>query len=539
MAPMRDVWALVVRLLNGEPRGRLRLTVSVLLAIFASGCSVALMGVSAWLLSRAAEHPPVLYLLAASVGVRFFGIGRGVGRYLERLTGHDLALRMQSGLREFTYTSLSRTTLLGRRYGDLLVRITADVEGIVDLVVRVVLPFCSAAVVFLGTSAILAIFNPPFALVLLAISVFAGIIVPWLAARWSRQADERAIPARGELADKVREMALGAPDLVAYGLADRELTALAAIDSQLRTSERDGAWTRGVAEAVQMLATGLAVLAALAIGAPAVESGAMLGRDLAILALVPLALHEVYADFTKSAQTLTRSRAALARVLDVLRAEPVGSGDRVPGEESAMSELVLHEVSVGWPDGSVLLAGVDLTVGPGQSVALVGPSGLGKTTLAATIMGLIPARAGQLSVPGRVGYLAQNAHIFATTLAENVRIGNKDATDDQVLEAMHQAGLQLDPQREVGEQGATLSGGEAQRVALARLLVAGERPSLVILDEPTEHLDRETADALLDDLFSSLSDSALLVITHDQDLMARCARVIDLTRWAVSPALPR
>ena len=539
MAPMRDVWALVVRLLNGEPRGRLRLTVSVLLAIFASGCSVALMGVSAWLLSRAAEHPPVLYLLAASVGVRFFGIGRGVGRYLERLTGHDLALRMQSGLRELTYTLLSRTTLLGRRYGDLLVRITADVEGIVDLVVRVVLPFCSAAVVFLGTSAILAIFNPPFALVLLAISVFAGIIVPWLAARWSRQADERAIPARGELADKVREMALGAPDLVAYGLADRELTALAAIDSQLRTSERDGAWTRGVAEAVQMLATGLAVLAALAIGAPAVESGAMLGRDLAILALVPLALHEVYADFTKSAQTLTRSRAALARVLDVLRAEPVGSGDRVPGEESATSELVLHEVSVGWPDGSVLLAGVDLTVGPGQSVALVGPSGLGKTTLAATIMGLIPAGAGQLSVPGRVGYLAQNAHIFATTLAENVRIGNKDATDDQVLEAMHQAGLQLDPQREVGEQGATLSGGEAQRVALARLLVAGERPSLVILDEPTEHLDRETADALLDDLFSSLSDSALLVITHDQDLMARCARVIDLTRWAVSPALPR
>ena len=202
----------------------------VLLAIFASGCSVALMGVSAWLLSRAAEHPPVLYLLAASVGVRFFGIGRGVGRYLERLTGHDLALRMQSGFRELTYTSLSRTTLLGRRYGDLLVRITADVEGIVDLVVRVVLPFCSAAVVFLGTSAILAIFNPPFALVLLAISVFAGIIVPWLAARWSRQADERAIPARGELADKVREMALGAPDLVAYGLADRELTALAASD---------------------------------------------------------------------------------------------------------------------------------------------------------------------------------------------------------------------------------------------------------------------------------------------------------------------
>lgn len=533
MAPMRDVWALLVRLLRGTPRGRWRLFVSVLLAIFASGCSVALMGVSAWLLSRAAEHPPVLYLLAASVGVRFFGIGRGVGRYFERLVGHDLALRMQSSLRELSYDKLSRTTLLGQRFGDLLVRITADVEAIVDLVVRVVLPFCSAAVVFLGTSAILTIFNPLDAVVLLAISVFAGVVVPWLAGRWSRAADERAIPARGALGDKVREMSLGAPDLVAYGQADRELDALGAIDAELRDSEREGAWTRGVAEAAQMLATGLAVVLGLVIGAPAVASGAMLGRDLAILALVPLALHEVYADFSKAAQTLTRSRAALARVIDVLQADPVGTGDRATDDASATApaHLMLHDLAVGWPDGPVLLSGVNLDVHSGESVALVGPSGLGKTTLAATIMGLIPARSGELAAPTRIGYLAQNAHIFATTLAENVKIGNKDATGEQVASAMHQAGLGLDAEREVGEQGATLSGGEAQRVALARLLVADTTPDLVILDEPTEHLDRETADALLDDLFASLAETALLVITHDEDLMGRCNQVIDLRQW--------
>ena len=537
MATGSDIRTLVSRLIAREPRGRWRLVVSILLAIFASGCAVALMGVSGWMLSRAAEHPPVLYLLAASVGVRFFGIGRGVGRYLERLTGHDLALRMQSGLRELTFTSLSRTTLLGRRYGDLLVRVTADVEGIVDLVVRVIMPFSSAVVVFLGTSAILTIFNPLDAVVLLAISIVAGVVVPWLASRWSRQADEQAVPARGELGDKVREISLGAADMVAYGLVDRELAALAAIDGELRTSEREGAWTRGVAEAAQMLSTGLAVVAGLAIGGAAVANGTMLGRDLAILVLVPLALHEVYSDFTKSAQTLTRSRAALTRVLDVLRAEPVGSGDRVADPESTVTGLHLHDVGVGWPDGPELLAGIDLDVQPGHSVALTGPSGLGKTTLAATVMGLIPARGGRLLAPGRVGYLEQSSHIFATSLAENVRIGNKDATDAQVVSAMSKAGLQLDPQREVGEQGATLSGGEAQRVALARLLASSEPYGLVILDEPTEHLDRETAQALLDDLFTTLADTALLVITHDEDLMARCDRVVDLSRWACGGTL--
>jgi len=321
--------------------------------------------------------------------VRFFGIGRGVGRYLERLVGHNLALRMQSALRLITYDKLSRTTLLGRRHGDLLVRVTADVEAIVDLVVRVVLPFSSAAVVMIGASIVLSIFSPLFAVVLLGTSILAGIVMPWLAQRWSREADRRAVPARGELGDQVREMARCAPDLVAYGQTDAATARLAAVDLELRETEATGAWTRGVASGMQLLATGIAVAAALLIGGPAVVAGDLLARNLAILALVPLALHEVYADFTKAAQTLTRARTALGRVLDVLDAEPVGSGDRVVAEPTGGAEPVrglrLAGVAAGWPDAGPILEGVDLTVAPGESVALVGASGLGKTTLAATI----------------------------------------------------------------------------------------------------------------------------------------------------------
>lgn len=198
-----------------------------------------------------------------------------------------------------------------------------------------------------------------------------------------------------------------------------------------------------------------------------------------------------------------------------------------------------------------------LEIERGEVLALVGPSGAGKSTLLRLLNFLEEptggtivfdgeafgrGRSAPLNVRRRVTTVFQRPVLLQRTVEANIgyglrlRGGRKEAGLRQRVEhALQEVGLiEL-----AGAQARTLSGGEAQRVALARLLVAGERPSLVILDEPTEHLDRETADALLDDLFSSLSDSALLVITHDQDLMARCARVIDLTRWAVSPALPR
>ena len=159
-------------------------------------------------------------------------------------------------------------------------------------------------------------------------------------------------------------------------------------------------------------------------------------------------------------------------------------------------------------------------------MALVGPSGIGKTTVAATVLGLIPARAGTVQVAGRIGYLAQDAHIFTTTIAENVRIGNRDATPSDVAAALTRAGLGLDPERIVGEAGDTLSGGEARRLALSRLLVGDFQ--VLLLDEPTEHLDSATATALIDDIWTGTAASPVLVITHDPALIARCDRVVTL-----------
>ncbi len=505
--------------------GHWRLLAAILLAGAASGASVSLMGVSGWLISRAAEAPPVLYLQAAAVGVRFFGISRGFFRYLERLVGHDLALRMQAALRLDAYNHLARTTLIGRRRGDLLSRVISDVSAIQDLVVRVVVPFCSASLVVVGTTVMLARFSLGSALVLLASCLVAGVLLPWLTQRAGLRHDSAAVPTRGALASEVHELARAGQDLVANGAADDRISRALALDSELRRIESRAAWLRGIATGGQIIASGIAVVAALWIGGTAVAEGTMGPRLLAVVALTPLAMHEVLATFTQAAQTFTRSQTALSRLSQTLDEPPVGSGD-ASQQASGSPGLRVVGLDAGWPGHRPVVRGLDLTVGAGERVALVGRSGIGKTTVAATVMGMIPAQAGRIETAGRVGYLAQNAHIFRTSVAENVRIGRRDATDAEIIEALSQAGLDLPPDRLIGEAGTTLSGGEARRLALARVLV-GER-DLWILDEPTEHLDHETAQALMDDLWAAADDSPVLVITHDADVVARCSRVVRL-----------
>lgn len=523
---MRQTLSFTRVLLDAIPRGRWRLIAAILLAFAASAASVALMGVAAFLLSWAALFPPVLYLQAPAVGVRFFGISRGVLRYVERLVGHDLALRMQGALRLRVYDKLSGTTLIGRRRGDLLTRVVADVDAIQDLVVRVIIPITSATLVIATTTVLLGLFNWPSALVLLATALLGGVLLPWWAQRASLRADEASVEARGRLADEVRELSRVGGDLVANGADAEALNRLLAVDDDLRRHESRGAGVRGLATAGQIVAAGVAVVAALAIGAPALVAGTLDPRFLAILVLTPLALHETFAAFTQAAQTYTRSRTALSRIAAELDAPPVGEGDVTPGAGSPTLEL--EGVSVGWPGEPVVQHDVSLRVAPGERVALVGPSGVGKTTIAATVMGLIPPIAGRIERVGRVGYLAQDAHIFATTVAENVRIGNKDATDDEVRDALAKAGLALPLDRLIGEAGSTLSGGERRRLALARIL-AGSR-DLLILDEPTEHLDHATASALIDDIWEASEGLPILVITHDQGLVDQCDRTVRLSR---------
>jgi thiol reductant ABC exporter CydC subunit len=511
-------------------RGRLAL--AVVFGSLALGGGVGLMATSAWLISRAAQHPPVLTLMVAIVAVRAFGIGRGVFRYAERLTGHDATFRVLADLRARVY---ERLVPLGSFHGgDLLGRLVADVDAVQDLYLRALLPVAVAAVVGGASIGLAWTLLPSAGAVLLAALLVAGVLAPWLSAVVARRAERRGTELRGELTTHVVDTLRGVPELVAYGAAPRWLAEAARLDrSSTRAAARSAA-TAGAGAALATLAGGLAVWGGLATGVPAVRSGRLDGVALAVVVLLPLAAFEVVAGLPLAAQYLERVRLSAARVFAVLdRDEPVREPASPKPLPPAPYVLRARDLRARWtPGGPYALDGVSLDLIPGRRCAVVGPSGSGKTTLAAVLSRLLEPAGGQVSLCGVdirelagddvrrvVGRCDQDAYLFDTTIGENILLARRDATPEEVREALRRARL-LDwvsslPQgldTRVGEHGARVSGGQRQRIALARTLLA-DFP-IVVLDEPAEHLDLATADALTADLLAATEGRTALLVTH-------------------------
>lgn len=522
-----------------ERRERVGLALAVLLGILAAGAGVALIATAGWLLSRAAEHPPVLHLMVAVVGVRFFGIGKGVFRYTERLVAHRAGLGGESRLRIDTYRRLADRLIPMRGRHDLVSRLTADVGAAVDLTVRVLLPVVVAAVVGVGAVVFVATASAPADGVLIVGLGVAGILAPRLGATLARRTQQSQAIRQGALADEVGIVHQLAPELSAHGVAAQRLNRIAERDRALRAVEQRAASATGIAAAVQLVGLGLAMVAALLVAGTAVSRGDLAPPMVAVLALLPLALADVLGTLPAAALTRTAGHAALQRVDRVGRSEPqladtsrcADTSRRTEdslGQSPTAPEVAVTDATIGWRAGAPVLSGVSLTVSRGERVAIVGPSGAGKTTLALTIAGLLAPLAGSVTVSARVGLLSQDAHLFDTTVRENLRLARPEATDAELVDALHRVGLGLDLDRRVGEHGGTVSGGEARRISLARLLL--RRVELVVLDEPTEHLDHDTAERLLRDVDRLWPDVAMLVVTHDPTMISSTlgARVITL-----------
>ena len=530
-----------------------RLGLAALAGAAAGGAAIGLAATSAWLISRAAQHPPVLYLMVAIVAVRAFGLSRGLLRYAERLIGHDAALRVLARLRARCYARLVRLSPAGLpdlRGGDLVARFSADVDAAADLLVRVVVPYAAALLIVVGSTTLLAALLPSAGAVVLAAAVGVVAGVPALTRLASARAARRTAPLRGELVAATVDLLQGLPDLLAHGAADQALARLAATDARLRRATVRLSGATGLGAALCTIAGGACAWAGLALGTGAVRAGHLDGVQLAVLVLTPLAVFEALSGVPAAAVQLGSARAALARLFAVLdRPDPVPEPGQPVSAPRAPATLRFDRVSARWNlDAPDVLHDVDLAVHSGQRVAIVGPSGSGKSTLAALLVRFLDPSAGAVTLGGvdlrdlssdeirrTVGLVDDRAYLFDTTIEENLRVGRREATTQQLHEALRAARLDMwvaslphGLSTEVGEHGARLSGGQRRRLALARALLA-DFPILV-LDEPTEHLDEATASAITTDLLDATRGRTVLLITHRPFGLDRVDRVLHLSR---------
>ena len=544
---MRALW-------DDVASNRREIWLAAFLGFLASASAVALLGTSGWLIARAAEMPPVLTLTVAAVMVRTFALGRAVMRYLERLVGHDAAFRGLTVLRVRVYRSLESITPLGLSKftrGDLLARLGADVDTALDLPLRVVLPWVQAGLVALATSAFVMFLLPDSGLLIAVLAGLAVLAWPYLVGRLVRRAEATIAPSRGALTETLVAILDAAPTISAFGATDAATRSLRNRDGALTNAETREAGALGLGAGVGMLLQGLAVTGAMALAIPHVVDGEIAPVWLAVIALLPLALFDVLSTVPAAAISRERVRGSAHRLEDI--AEATGVVHESPNTttlEPGFHSLVLRGVTARWPDADTdALVDVDLDLAPGERVLIMGPSGSGKSTLAAVIMGFLPysgsVRLNDVElrdiadndVTSRLGLLAQHGHVFDTSVEENVRLGRVDASLDEIWEALERAQLadwvRTLPEgitTRVGAFGARMSGGERQRLALARMLLA-DRPAIV-LDEPTEHLDRQTAADVESTIAEQTQGLASIVISHQ--VIGGVDRIIEMNQGSVA-----
>lgn len=516
------------------------------------GCGVALLACSAWLISRAAQRPSVVALGVAIVGVRFFAVARAVSRYAQRLWAHDTALRSLRDHRVRIYERLETLAPAGLpafRRGDLLARLVQDVDSLQDLLVRVIPPYGSFTVVGLGAVALAWYFLPAAGVVLAVAVVLTGLAVPWCTQARAARRERGRERSRGDLMSQVVDLIEGGPELVAFGADGEQLARIARSDRELSRLSLESSRTAGAGAGLQTLAVGLAVWATLLAAVPAVRSGVLAGVMLAVLALLPLAVLET-STLPAAAQSFEGVRRSAARVFGVLDTRPAVVDPAVPvAPGPGPHTLTLQGVRARYGDaGPWVLDGVDLHLAPGRRVAIVGSSGAGKSTLASVLLRFLPytgsivldgielsALAGD-DIRRVVGLGAQDPHVFDTTVRENLLMARRSATEAELQAVLERVGLAEwvaalpdGPDTGVGE----MSGGQRQRLGLARCLLA--RFPILILDEPTEHVEEGLARRLLADLTGPDPDRAVVLITHrltgleamDQILVLHDGRIVE------------
>jgi len=558
-----DRWGALVRAAQLVSARRGQMILSIALGAGAILAAVGLLAVAGVLISKAALRPEILTLTIFTVGVRALAIARALLRYGERLVSHDLAFRVLADLRVRFFERLIPLVpegLRGVRSGDVLSRFVGDVDTLQDLYLRALGPPLIAILAIALLAAGVAIVLPAGAVVLVAAMLIAGLLLPALAARAGRHSGLREAPARAGLSAELVELVSGAAELAVYGREQQWAQRIEQADAKLAATERPGAWISGITSGFGVAIGGAAMIAVAAIGVQATAEGHLDGVLLAGIVFLTIGAFEAVVGLPDAAQRLTACAQAAARLESVTEAPAPVADPSSPAPLPLGGSLSFEAVSVQFEGREqAALSDVCATLAPGSRVALVGASGAGKTTLASCAVRFLDPSSGRVTLGGidirelsqdalrsAVRLVSQDAYLFTTTVAQNVRLAAPEASDEQILGALSRAGLgpwiaSLPDGIEtlVGEEGAEVSGGQRGRIALARGFISPSQ--VVILDEPTANLDAAGARDLLSAIGSERSDRrAMLVITHtvegleefDEIIVLEGGEVVERGTWA-------
>lgn len=526
---------------------------AVLLAALAALFAVALSGLSGWLIIRASEQPPILYLLGAIVGVRFFGIGRAVLRYSERLVVHDTVFAAMTRLRGGLWAALSARALSLRRLlqgGNVLGAVVDDVDTLRDVLPRVVLPPLSALAVAVSAVVASALLVPATVPAVVASAVVGLVLAPLLALLADRNAARSEQQLRSLVLLDVAAALDARAELSANGVAGTVLSSLTRRDNAATAAAQRSAWADGIGQGLTVLACTLGALGAGILAAPSVQAGTVAPAVLAVVVLVQLALAEPYGAVVSA----VRQGPALAAVL--LRIAQSGAFDapdsdggvlKLPERPDGSAGLLLDRLEASWPGGAPVFSGLTAEAAPGRWLAVTGPSGSGKSTLLSVLLGFLPASSGRAYVSGTAAWCPQEAHLFDSTIRGNLLLARPASRKPSVAD-MYQAlgavglsglvsGLPGGLDSRIGPSGSFLSGGERQRLAMARTLLTGA--AVLLLDEPTAHLDAEAGRLMMAELRAGLKDVTVVLVTHNPADIAGGDSRLDLGTPSALPVLVR
>jgi ATP-binding cassette subfamily C protein CydC len=515
--------------------------------------NVTLMAVSGWFIASmamaGAAQMSMNYFTPAAA-IRACAIARTGGRYGERLFTHEATLRLLAELRVWFYRHLEPLAPARLQYyrgGDLLSRIRADIDTLDHFYLRVLVPGVTGLLGGVACVTFLLLYHPRLALILAALLLLAGVLVPWGAQRLGQGPGRRKVELEAELRVAAVDGIQGLAELQVYGHAESQARRMAQLGVELAREQRHLAGLHGMFQGALGLGANLAMWFTVWSAIPLARDGTITPPDLAMLALFALAAFESVLPLPPAFQALGETRAAARRIFEIVDAEPEVDESDAPSPTAKNFELVVQDVSFRYPGtASPALQALSFGLPPGQRLALVGPSGSGKSTLVQLLLRFREPMSGRITLGGHtlsryrgedlrryVAVVPQETRLFTGTLRENLLLANPQASPDALERACRSARVHefIAAQPEgydtwIGEAGLTLSGGQARRVAIARALLR-DAPILV-LDEPTEGLDEPTARSVLEAIIEPMEGHSVLLITHHTEGLEPMDRVLRL-----------